>query len=266
MKYSNDEIKYLKARIANIDNDNQDEKDNETIYFLLDFINNKVNEDSTDMEAYYKALEKFKAKSKQSDIMIKTEDGSISLIELKNMIKDEIKEELKQELKQELSGDENNESKHSFLNNYYNSKNKNNDVDNLKMLNLNNDFDKFKSSLFASAGTVQKTFDDYSAEFWKNTLEKWKSEVTDVLNDEDDYDFDNYVLVSNVKEIIEELGIKQTWLTIKTQIPTSTMRSILNNTNAVSLENAFKIAKVLKMPIEKLFTYKPSNEVQNKNG
>lgn len=72
---------------------------------------------------------------------------------------------------------------------------------------------------------------------------------------EERYDFTSWDLKSNVKEILEEKGLKQSWLQEKTQIPISTMRSILNNEKAISLENAYKISIVMKMPIEKLFSY-----------
>lgn len=74
-----------------------------------------------------------------------------------------------------------------------------------------------------------------------------------------DYNFDDYILFSNIREILEKEGLKQSWLQEKTGIPVSTFRSIINNEKAVSLENAFKISTVMGIPIEKLFTFEKMN-------
>lgn len=80
--------------------------------------------------------------------------------------------------------------------------------------------------------------------------------------EEKSYDFSNYVLMSNIKEILEKKGIKQNRIQELSGIPLSTFRSIINNEKSVSLENAFKISMVMKMPIEELFSYVETEDIQ----
>jgi hypothetical protein len=79
-----------------------------------------------------------------------------------------------------------------------------------------------------------------------------------------EYDFSDWVLISNVKQRLEERGLKQSWLQEKTQIPISTLRSIITNEKSVSLENAMKISIVMNEPINKLFSYVSLSDIATK--
>lgn len=79
--------------------------------------------------------------------------------------------------------------------------------------------------------------------------------VGDIFNFDEPMDFSNYKLTCNIDKILALSGKKQTWLATKTSIPSSTLNSIINNRNDVSLRNAFKISKVLGVSIEELFSY-----------
>lgn len=79
------------------------------------------------------------------------------------------------------------------------------------------------------------------------------------------YNFDEYHLFCNVKQILDDRGLKQSWLQQKTQIPSSTLWSILNNEKAVSLENAMRISMVMDLPISTLFSYLSVDDVIQNN-
>lgn len=80
-----------------------------------------------------------------------------------------------------------------------------------------------------------------------------------IVKQENQTNFKDYVLVSHVKDYLDAMDRKVSWLQDLTQIPYSTLRSILLNTNAVSLENAFKISLALNMSIDVLFSYEKLN-------
>lgn len=79
-----------------------------------------------------------------------------------------------------------------------------------------------------------------------------------IVRDYSNTDFSQYKIKSNVGEILLKEGKTQTWLAQKTNIPKSTLYGIINNTNAITLENSYKIALVLGRPIEEVFEYKIS--------
>lgn len=76
-----------------------------------------------------------------------------------------------------------------------------------------------------------------------------------VYNKDEDIDYSEYVIISHVKEILEKINRKPSWLQKKTGIPMSTLRSVVNNTNEISLKNAFKISKAMNMSMYELFSF-----------
>ena len=63
------------------------------------------------------------------------------------------------------------------------------------------------------------------------------------------------MVVNNLKEIIDERGIKQSWLAKKINITPATLGNILHNRYNTSLEVALKIAKILELKVEDIFQY-----------
>jgi DNA-binding XRE family transcriptional regulator len=59
---------------------------------------------------------------------------------------------------------------------------------------------------------------------------------------------------NRLKEIIEDRGIKQLWLADKVGITRTTMGNLINNRYNTSLEVALKIAKILNLKVEEIFT------------
>ena len=58
---------------------------------------------------------------------------------------------------------------------------------------------------------------------------------------------------NRLKEILDERGIKQNWLSEKAGITKQTMSNLINNRFNVSLESAMKIVKALDLKIEDVF-------------
>jgi len=63
---------------------------------------------------------------------------------------------------------------------------------------------------------------------------------------------------NRLKEILDERGIKQTWLADQVGITKQTMSNLIKNRFTTSMDIAFKIAKVLNMEITDIF-YKEEN-------
>ena len=60
---------------------------------------------------------------------------------------------------------------------------------------------------------------------------------------------------TKLKDILDNISMSQTYLCRYTGINRSTMSYILSNTDSMSLKNAFKISKFLKIPIEDIFDF-----------
>jgi DNA-binding XRE family transcriptional regulator len=60
-------------------------------------------------------------------------------------------------------------------------------------------------------------------------------------------------VTNRLKEILDERGIKQTWLAEKCNVDRSTISSIIAHRYSTNLEVAMKIAQVLDMKIEDIF-------------
>lgn len=61
------------------------------------------------------------------------------------------------------------------------------------------------------------------------------------------------VIKNRLREVLEERGIKQTWLAEKAGIDRSTLSSIIANKHSTSLEAAMKITKALNLDINEVF-------------
>jgi len=66
---------------------------------------------------------------------------------------------------------------------------------------------------------------------------------------------EDYKVVSKIREILDFQGKKLSWLQEQTKIPKSTFNSILNGTNSISLENAFRISAKIGFKIEDIWKY-----------
>ncbi len=58
---------------------------------------------------------------------------------------------------------------------------------------------------------------------------------------------------NRLKEILDNRGIKQTWLAEQCEISNKTISNIVKNTYSTSLEVALKIAKALELNVEDIF-------------
>ena len=58
---------------------------------------------------------------------------------------------------------------------------------------------------------------------------------------------------NRLKEILDERGIKQTWLAEQVGITKQTMSNLIKNRFTTSMDIAFRIAKVLNMEIIDIF-------------
>ncbi len=63
------------------------------------------------------------------------------------------------------------------------------------------------------------------------------------------------MLTSRLKDILEERGIKQSWLIKKVGISSGAMSLLVNNKSTPTLEVAFKIAKALNLHIEDVWQH-----------
>lgn len=95
---------------------------------------------------------------------------------------------------------------------------------------------------------------------YKQTVQKYISAETGefvYINDGlNNINFSNYVLKNNLKKILDQRGINQTWVQTKTDIKKSTFNTIVNNINKkISLEDAYKISMVLGVQITEIFPY-----------
>ncbi|MBG9788037.1 helix-turn-helix domain-containing protein [Brevibacillus laterosporus] len=55
---------------------------------------------------------------------------------------------------------------------------------------------------------------------------------------------------NNLKEILEERGIKQKWLQERVGLSRTALNRVINGLSIPSLEAALRIAKVLEIPVE----------------
>lgn len=62
-----------------------------------------------------------------------------------------------------------------------------------------------------------------------------------------------YVVKNRLKEILDERGIKQSWLAEQVGITRQTMSNLIKNRYTTSMEIAFKISKILNMEIIDIF-------------
>jgi DNA-binding XRE family transcriptional regulator len=58
---------------------------------------------------------------------------------------------------------------------------------------------------------------------------------------------------NNLKQILKDKGIKQSWLADKANVDKSTITNILKNRFNTNIEVAIKIAKVLEMRVEDIW-------------
>lgn len=63
----------------------------------------------------------------------------------------------------------------------------------------------------------------------------------------------------NLKQILEQKGIKQVWLSEQVNIHRGTMNNIIANKYNTSLEVAFKISNTLNMRIDEVFEWTDEN-------
>jgi hypothetical protein len=73
--------------------------------------------------------------------------------------------------------------------------------------------------------------------------------------------FNNYEIMCKVKDKLSDLRISQKIISEKTQIPSSSLSGILNNTMPVSLNYAFRICKVLGLKMEEAFDFVEINNI-----
>jgi hypothetical protein len=69
------------------------------------------------------------------------------------------------------------------------------------------------------------------------------------------HSFDGYRIICHIKDYLDEMDRKISWLQDISGIPYSTLRTILLNEKSVTLENAYKLSITLGMPIERLFSF-----------
>lgn len=65
---------------------------------------------------------------------------------------------------------------------------------------------------------------------------------------------------NKLKEILDERGIKQTWLADKVGVTKGNMSNILSNRQQTTIDMAFKISELLDMKIEEIFIYSKDKE------
>lgn len=58
---------------------------------------------------------------------------------------------------------------------------------------------------------------------------------------------------NRLKEILDERGIKTTWLAEKTEVSYKTLSNLLHNRYSTSLEVAFRIAIILNVKVDDIF-------------
>jgi DNA-binding XRE family transcriptional regulator len=58
---------------------------------------------------------------------------------------------------------------------------------------------------------------------------------------------------NRLKEILEERGIKQTWLAEKAGIDRSTLNFVISNKKSTNLETGMRIARALDLKVEDIF-------------
>lgn len=58
---------------------------------------------------------------------------------------------------------------------------------------------------------------------------------------------------NRLKEILEERGIKQTWLAEKAGIDRSTLNFVISNKKSTNLETGMRIARALNLKVEDIF-------------
>lgn len=60
---------------------------------------------------------------------------------------------------------------------------------------------------------------------------------------------------NRLKEILEQKGIKQSWLANQVGLTTPTMSNLINNRHQTNIDIAFKIADILQVDITDIFIY-----------
>lgn len=58
---------------------------------------------------------------------------------------------------------------------------------------------------------------------------------------------------NNIRELVEGRGLKFSYVAKKAELSKSSFYEIMNGTSIPNLKNARRIAKVLKVPLEKVF-------------
>lgn len=60
---------------------------------------------------------------------------------------------------------------------------------------------------------------------------------------------------NKLKTILDDRGIKQTWLAEKVGVNKSTISNIINNRYATTIDLAFRIADILNLELTEIFYY-----------
>lgn len=66
------------------------------------------------------------------------------------------------------------------------------------------------------------------------------------------------MIKSNLREVIDKRGIKQSWLAEQSKVTPTTLSQIVTGKRTPTLEVAFRIAKVLDLRIDELWYYEES--------
>lgn len=66
----------------------------------------------------------------------------------------------------------------------------------------------------------------------------------------------NYIIINNLGTILDERGIKQTWVAKKAGITDQTISNCIKDRYSVSLEVALKIALALNMSVHDIWNIK----------
>lgn len=70
----------------------------------------------------------------------------------------------------------------------------------------------------------------------------------------------NMKVKTNLGNIIDENGLKITWIAEKTGINRATLYNIIENPSSISLLNAYKLSLLLEMKIEELFKFEENEK------
>lgn len=248
-------------------------------------------EDSVDLDAYIEALEEY-SKSKDNNKVIdkvdfksfikyskdkynrernsqpdfiyedEDEDGNMIIVELKRQLKNEIKEDLYDDLKKELYNELKSEIKGELKKEL--ADNLEDEIEDDVKLSLKNALLEYYTNCyqkgFNSNETTTKLINDYinvgnlfagAGKVCENTSNYY----SEIINERMEHNFENYVLISNVKDYLDKDRRTQKWLAEKTQIPQSSLSLILKGSAPISLQYAMRISMVMGRPINELFYY-----------